>query len=49
MPSATEDQYSLTEEQKQHWLEHGFIKLSGCFSHEAAEDFTSSIWTRLNA
>lgn len=49
MPSTIEDQYSLTEEQKQHWLEHGFIRLTGCFSREAAKDFTSSIWTRLGA
>lgn len=49
MPAANVDQYALTEEQKQHWLEHGFIKLEGCFSREAAEKFTSSLWTRLGA
>ncbi|RJE26159.1 hypothetical protein PHISCL_01509 [Aspergillus sclerotialis] len=37
----------LTEEQKQHWLTHGFIKIPKCFSREAANEFTSSIWTRL--
>ncbi|OAL19298.1 hypothetical protein AYO22_09842 [Fonsecaea multimorphosa] len=41
--------YSLTEEQKQHWLEHGFIKVENCFSTELAERWTSSIWTRLGA
>jgi hypothetical protein len=49
MPATDQDQYSLTEEQKQHWLEHGFIKLTNCFSREAAEQFTSSVWTRLGA
>ncbi|CAL5870854.1 uncharacterized protein PFLUO_LOCUS5095 [Penicillium psychrofluorescens] len=49
MPSSAKDQFSLTEEQKQHWLEHGFIKVEGCFSREAAEQFTSSLWTRLGA
>lgn len=48
MPSATED-YSLTDEQKQFWLEHGFLKIPKCFSREAAEAFTSSIWVRLGA
>jgi hypothetical protein len=49
MPATNQDQYSLTEEQKQHWLEHGFIKLTDCFSREAAEQFTSSVWTRVGA
>ncbi|KAJ5610018.1 hypothetical protein N7510_006737 [Penicillium lagena] len=40
---------SLTEDQKQHWMEHGFLKVEGCFSREAAEQFTSSLWTRLGA
>lgn len=37
----------LTEEQKQHWLAHGFVKIPKCFSREAANAYTSSIWTRL--
>ncbi|KAL4892643.1 hypothetical protein BDV59DRAFT_37852 [Aspergillus ambiguus] len=37
----------LSEGQKQHWLEHGFIKIPKCFTREAAEQFTSSVWTRL--
>ncbi|TIA56510.1 hypothetical protein D6C83_04027 [Aureobasidium pullulans] len=28
------EDYSLSEEQKQHFLEHGFIKLENCFSLE---------------
>ena len=49
MPASTQDEYSLTEKQKQFWLEHGFLKLENCFSREAAADFTSSVWTRLGA
>jgi hypothetical protein len=37
----------LTDEQKQHWLDHGFIKIPQCFSREAAQNFTASIWSRL--
>lgn len=47
MPSATNDQYALTEEQKQFWLENGFVKIPKCFSREAAKKFTSSVWARL--
>lgn len=47
MPSATNDQYTLTEEQKQFWLENGFVKIPKCFSREAAKKFTSSVWARL--
>jgi hypothetical protein len=44
-----DDQYALTEEQKEHWMKHGFIKLTNCFTREQADKFTSSIWTRLGA
>ncbi|KAJ5805116.1 hypothetical protein N7474_011003 [Penicillium riverlandense] len=46
MPAA-KCQYTLSEEQKQHWLKHGFIKVPQCFTREAAAEFTSSVWTRL--
>ncbi|KAJ5604632.1 hypothetical protein N7510_009786 [Penicillium lagena] len=46
MPAA-KPQYTLSEEQKQHWLKHGFIKIPQCFTREAAAEFTSSVWTRL--
>ncbi|KAJ5766090.1 uncharacterized protein N7511_003706 [Penicillium nucicola] len=39
--------YRLTEEQKRHWLDHGFLKVPQCFTREAAAEFTSSVWTRL--
>ena len=41
--------FSLTEEQKQHWMDHGFVKIENCFSREFADRWTSSIWTRLGA
>jgi hypothetical protein len=41
------DAFKLTDADKNHFLEHGYIKLSGCFTPEAAEEFTSNLWTRL--
>jgi hypothetical protein len=41
--------YRLTEAQKQHWLDHGFIKIPDCFTTDFAKKWTSSIWTRLGA
>jgi hypothetical protein len=51
MPGKIEEwsDYRLTEEQKQHWMEHGFIKIENCFSREFAAQWSSSIWTRLGA
>jgi hypothetical protein len=45
--SDPQSQYRLSEEQKQHWLDYGFIKVPRCFNREAAAEFTSSVWTRL--
>ncbi|EPE25489.1 Clavaminate synthase-like protein [Glarea lozoyensis ATCC 20868] len=41
------DAFKLTDADKQHFLEHGYIKVSGCFPPEAAEEFTANLWTRL--
>lgn len=50
MTSATlRERFSLTEEQRQHFLDHGFLKVENCFSREAAAEFTASIWTRMGA
>jgi len=48
MPSATPD-YSLTEDQKQHFLTHGWIKLDNCFSldDELCKKLMSDMWERL--
>ncbi|KAJ7197365.1 hypothetical protein GGX14DRAFT_667856 [Mycena pura] len=37
----------LSQEQKSHFLTHGFVHLHQCFSREAAAAFTSKLWTRL--
>ncbi|KEQ64593.1 uncharacterized protein M437DRAFT_43740 [Aureobasidium melanogenum CBS 110374] len=42
--------YSLSEEQKQHFLEHGFIKLEDCFSpeDEFCKGLMDRVWERLD-
>jgi hypothetical protein len=50
MPTADvppSSEYALTEAQKTHFLRHGFIRLPGCFTREQANEFTSTVWTRL--
>ena len=48
MPGVIENQgYTLTEEQKAHFLEHGYVKIPQCFTREKAAEFTSKLWTRL--
>jgi len=47
MPSSTSDAYHLTQAQKDQFLEHGFIKITNCFSRQQATEFTSELWTRL--
>jgi hypothetical protein len=37
----------LTDEQVRHFLAKGYVVLHDCFSREAAEEHTNSIWTRL--
>lgn len=47
MPSSTADTFTLSQAQKDHFMEHGFIKVQNCFSRQQATDFTSGLWTRL--
>ena len=48
MASATDDQvYALSEAQKAHFLEHGFVKIEKCFTRAQAADFTADLWVRL--
>jgi hypothetical protein len=48
MPSSTNNpDYDLSKEQKAHFMEHGFVKVTNCFSREQAEEFTKGMWTRL--
>ena len=49
MPFISHKPSALTEEQKRFWLEHGYVKIPNCFTREASDSFTSSIWTRLGA
>ena len=42
-----EKQYKLSQEQIDHFLEHGWIKLSNCFTRKQAEDLQMTLWTRL--
>jgi hypothetical protein len=43
----TEQEHKLNQEQINHFLEHGWLKLSNCFSREAAAGLQSTLWTRL--
>jgi hypothetical protein len=48
MPGLTDNpDWTLTEAQKAHFLEHGFVKIPGCFTRAQAAEFTSTMWTRL--
>tara|TARA_R110002003_G_scaffold702_5_gene21126 strand:- start:19746 stop:19970 length:225 start_codon:yes stop_codon:yes gene_type:complete len=42
-----EQQYQLSQEQIDHFLEHGWIKLSNCFTREQAAELQETLWTRL--
>ncbi|MGH3392769.1 MAG: hypothetical protein ACRDOO_28205 [Actinomadura sp.] len=37
----------LSDEQARHFLDKGYVVLHDCFSREAAEAYTETIWTRL--
>ena len=41
------DYQVLTSEQAEQFVERGFVAIRGCFSREAALEYTSTIWTRL--
>lgn len=47
MPHTTATDHALTDEQKQFWLEHGYLKIPQCFTRAASDAFTSSLWPRL--
>jgi len=49
MPYIESEIPPLTDEQKEFWLEHGFIKIPQCFSREKSDAWTASLWTRLGA
>ncbi|WP_395107700.1 phytanoyl-CoA dioxygenase family protein [Actinomadura sp. SCN-SB] len=37
----------LSDEQVEHFLANGYVVVRGCFSADDAEEFTSTLWTRL--
>ncbi|OQD74951.1 hypothetical protein PENDEC_c009G01204 [Penicillium decumbens] len=39
--------YKLTQEQIDHFMRHGFVRLTDCFSREKAAEWTADVWTRL--
>lgn len=41
------DYQVLTTEQAEQFVERGFVAIRGCFTRQAAREYTSTIWTRL--
>ncbi|PGH04218.1 hypothetical protein AJ80_08563 [Polytolypa hystricis UAMH7299] len=39
--------HTLTQDQIDFFLEHGYLKLKNCFSREAAAEWTKDVWKRL--
>ncbi|KAL4984085.1 hypothetical protein BDW68DRAFT_23763 [Aspergillus falconensis] len=40
-------QYTLTESQKDHFLQHGYVVIPNCFTREKALSWTKDVWIRL--
>jgi hypothetical protein len=40
-------QHKLSQEQLDHFVKHGWIKLSDCFTKEQADNLQENLWTRL--
>jgi hypothetical protein len=43
----SQEQFRLTAEEKEHFLNRGFIHLKGCFTKEQADAVTKNVWSRL--
>jgi hypothetical protein len=43
-----EEEYKLSQEQVDFFLENGWLKLSNCFTREQAERLQETLWTRLD-
>lgn len=39
--------YKLTQEQIDHFMRHGYVRLTDCFSRAKAAEWTADMWTRL--
>jgi hypothetical protein len=44
---ADQEDFKLPQEQIDHFLEHGWLKLSNCFTREQADSLQTTLWTRL--
>ncbi|KAI7973065.1 hypothetical protein EIK77_004342 [Talaromyces pinophilus] len=40
-------EYKLTQEQKDHFMKYGYLRVPNCFSPEKAAEWTKDVWTRL--
>lgn len=38
---------TLTNEERQHFVNHGYVRLDGCFTEREANEVTRNVWTRL--
>ena len=38
---------TLTPEQVEHFMKHGWVRIKSCFSQETADTFTKDVWDRL--
>ncbi|KAL2871706.1 uncharacterized protein BJX67DRAFT_342849 [Aspergillus lucknowensis] len=47
MTTGTDEKYALTEEQKEHFLQHGYVRIPNCFTPEKAAEWTRNVWVRL--
>lgn len=45
---AAKSNYKLSEEQIDHFMRYGYVRLSDCFSREKAEEWAGDVWTRLD-
>ncbi|RDL37065.1 Uncharacterized protein BP5553_04498 [Venustampulla echinocandica] len=48
LASEAPSDWVLSEEQKAHFLEHGYIKVPACFTREEAATFSKNLWPRLS-
>jgi len=44
---ASDKYQQLTQDDIDHFMQHGWVKLSDCFTQEQADKIASSVWTRL--
>jgi uncharacterized protein YbdZ (MbtH family) len=43
-----EEQFALSQEQVDFFLENGWVKIEACFTRERAEELQETLWTRLD-